>query len=87
MSFNDSVSDMLTRIRNATKIKEEIVDVPSSKLKEQIAQKFLEEGFIVRYETLAKGNRKTIRINLKYDKAKKLGVKVLKEDAFLSMIS
>jgi small subunit ribosomal protein S8 len=70
MAFNDPISDMLTRIRNAAKVRKEAVDIPASKLKEQVAAKLLDEGFIENTETIVKGSKKIIRIKLKYDKKK-----------------
>lgn len=71
MTITDPIADMLTRLRNAAMIKEEIVDIPASNLKIAIMKKLLDEGFIHKYEVLTKGNKKNIRVALKYDKSKK----------------
>ena len=63
----DPIADMLTRIRNASRAKHPRVDVPSSKLKVEIARILKEEGFIATYK-VAEGikTRKSLRIFLKY---------------------
>lgn len=66
MNLTDPIADMLTRIRNASKQKHELVDVPYSKIKENIAQILLTEGYISAFEVIDNGARKTIRITLKY---------------------
>jgi small subunit ribosomal protein S8 len=48
--MTDPVADMLTRIRNANRIERPIVDMPSTKLKQRIAQVLKDEGFIIDYQ-------------------------------------
>ena len=48
--MTDSIADMLTRIRNANRIESPAVDMPSTKLKERIAQVLKDEGFILDYQ-------------------------------------
>ena len=62
----DPIADMLTRIRNASAVKHEEVSVPYSKIKAQIAEIMLEEGYITGYEVLGEGIQKSINIKLKY---------------------
>jgi small subunit ribosomal protein S8 len=57
---------MLTRIRNASTVKHEDVTVPYSKIKTQIAEIMLEEGYIEGYEVVGEGIKKNINIKLKY---------------------
>ena len=70
--MTDPVADMLSRIRNASVARHQRVDVPSSKLKMEIARILHNEGYIQGYKALdAKpgvngGAQKTIRIFLKY---------------------
>ena len=66
MAMTDPIADMLTRIRNANSAKHKIVDVPSSKVKMQIADILLREGYINSYEMLEDGVKRTMRISLKY---------------------
>lgn len=66
MTFTDPIADMLTRIRNANMVKHASVDVPSSKIKQRLAEILSEEGFIKSYEVVEEDNRRLIRIELKY---------------------
>ncbi|HWP34298.1 MAG TPA: 30S ribosomal protein S8 [Thermodesulfobacteriota bacterium] len=65
--LTDPIADMLTRIRNASRARHETVDMPSSRLKERIAEVLKEEGYIKGYRTIPEGgNKVTLRIFLKY---------------------
>ena len=57
---------MLTRIRNANAAKHDTVDVPSSKMKNAIAEILLKEGYIAKYTLLEDGTKKNLHITLKY---------------------
>ena len=70
MNLTDPIADMLTRIRNAVRAKHTTVDVPYSKVKNQIANILLEEGFIADLEIVENGVNKNIRITLKYKDSK-----------------
>ena len=70
MSMSDPIADMLTRIRNANTAKHDTVDVPSSKMKKEIAEILLKEGYIAKYEIVQDGSFDTIHITLKYGKDK-----------------
>ena len=70
MNLTDPVADMLTRIRNASRAKHSIVDVPYSKVKNEIANILLKEGFIADSEIVENGTQKNIRITLKYKDSK-----------------
>ncbi len=48
--MTDPIADMLTRIRNANRIERPVVDMPSTKLKQRIAQVLKDEGFIIDYQ-------------------------------------
>lgn len=63
---NDTISDMLTRIRNANLVKHQIVQIPSTKMSLAIAQILKEEGFIEDFESYIENNRKYLLISLKY---------------------
>ena len=67
MAVTDPIADMLTRIRNAITVRHDVVPIPSSKMKVQLARILVEEGFIEGYEVF-KGNtpQGTIRIFLHY---------------------
>ena len=64
--MTDPIADMLTRIRNATMVNHERVEVPGSKLKKAIAQILKEEGFIRDYEWVDDGKQGVLRLYLKY---------------------
>jgi len=66
MYLTDPIADMLTRIRNANSATHEKVDIPFSKIKEKIAEILKEEGFISNYKVITDGNKKNIRVYLKY---------------------
>ena len=70
VNVTDSIADMLTRIRNANKQKHQTVDVPYSKVKNEIAKILLEEGYVSSFEVAENGSHKTLRIELKYDSNK-----------------
>ena len=67
MLSTDSIADMLTRIRNALKVKHPDVVVPASKEKTEIAKILLDEGYITSYEVKPNGKFNDIVITLKYD--------------------
>lgn len=67
MTMTDPIADMLTRVRNALKAAHESVDVPSSKLKIDLAKVLKSEGYIKNFKVLSEGPHGLIRIFLKYD--------------------
>jgi small subunit ribosomal protein S8 len=67
MSMTDPIADYLTRIRNAIKAKHTKVDIPFSKIKEEITKILLEYRYIQSYINIDDGNQGLIRIYLKYD--------------------
>ena len=71
MHATDVIADMLTRIRNAADAKHETVDIPASKLKRQIAQILLDEGYIREITDIDDKKQGIIRITLKYVDNKK----------------
>lgn len=72
MSVSDPIADMLTRIRNAGMAKKNIVYIPGSKLKIEIARVLKEEGYIGNYNFLEDTKQGVLKISLKYiDKGKK----------------
>jgi small subunit ribosomal protein S8 len=62
----DTISDMLTRIRNATMVKHQIVQIPVTKMSVAIANILKDEGFIVGFENYREGNREYLLLSLKY---------------------
>ena len=63
---NDSIADLLTRIRNAQTARHETVSVETSIMKRSIAQILLDEGYISSFEEVDNGKNKDIVITLKY---------------------
>ena len=70
MNLTDPIADMLTRIRNSAKAKHSTVDVPYSKVKNEIANILLKEGYVADIENVENGTHKNIRITLKYRDSK-----------------
>ena len=66
MAAHDTISDMLTRIRNACMVKHQTTQVPSTKMTRSIAQVLQSEGFIEGYEETGENVKKFIVITLKY---------------------
>ena len=62
----DPISDMLTRIRNALRIRAEKVDIPASRIKVEIARILKEEGFIKTYKILKDKRQGVLRIVPRY---------------------
>jgi small subunit ribosomal protein S8 len=71
MSMTDPVSDLLTRIRNATQARHETVDVPSSKMKLELVRILKEEGYIDNFVLNRETHQGVIRIYLRYTSGKK----------------
>ncbi|WP_370979618.1 30S ribosomal protein S8 [Agaribacterium sp. ZY112] len=69
MSMQDTVADMLTRIRNAQAVGKANVVIPSSTLKVEIARVLLEEGYISGYD-VAGEVKKDLTVELKYFEGK-----------------
>ena len=71
MSLTDPIANMLTSIRNALQAKKETVDVPASKISEQILSIFKETGYIEDFRLLKDSVQGTLKIYLKYEQNKK----------------
>jgi small subunit ribosomal protein S8 len=63
---NDTISDMLTRIRNANMVRHQIVQIPSTKISLAITNILKEEGYIEDFETYSENNKKYLLVSLKY---------------------
>ena len=63
---NDTIADMLTRIRNANLAKHQIVQIPSTKLTRNIAKVLFSEGLINSFEELKNGLNSSLLLSLKY---------------------
>lgn len=70
--MTDTISDYLTRVRNAIKANHRIVEVPSSNLKKEITKILLDKGYILSYKFEDKENTQgIIKIALKYNPVSK----------------
>jgi small subunit ribosomal protein S8 len=67
MSWSDPIADMLTRIRNASRVGKTQVNVKASKICEGIAAVLKREGYIQDYDRIDDGKQGLLRVTLKYD--------------------
>ncbi|HZO98905.1 MAG TPA: 30S ribosomal protein S8 [Terriglobia bacterium] len=65
-AVTDPIADMLTRIRNGIRARHQRVDMPSSRLKVEIARTLKEEGYISNFKIGEEGKKKILKIFLKY---------------------
>lgn len=71
--MTDTISDYLTRVRNAIKANHRIVEVPASNLKKEITKILFEKGYILNYKFEETANKQgVIKIALKYHPVTKL---------------
>ena len=75
---NDTIADMLTRIRNANAKKYKTVEIPGTKMTKGIADILTKEGFIDGYETNKLEVGEMLVVNLKYSKSKERVITGLK---------
>jgi small subunit ribosomal protein S8 len=66
-AVSDPVADMLTRIRNGIRARHTRVEMPSSRLKVEIARILKEEGYIGNFKVAEEEKKKVLRIGLRYD--------------------
>ena len=65
-AVTDPIADMLTRIRNGIQARHPRVDMPSSKLKVELARILKEEGYISNFKVGDEGKKKVLKVFLKY---------------------
>ena len=65
--FNDSISDLLTRIRNANTARKHLVVMPYSKMKQQVADILKESGFLEEVKVATDGGFKSLELSLPAD--------------------
>ena len=71
--MTDTVSDYLTRVRNAVSANHRIVEIPASNLKKEITKILFEKGYILNYKFEENEKKQgTIKIALKYNSTNKL---------------
>ncbi|CAD5941848.1 30S ribosomal protein S8 [Planktothrix tepida] len=67
MAANDTIADMLTRIRNSCMARHQTTQIPSTKMTRSIAQVLKQEGFIGDFEETGEGIKKYLVVSLKYN--------------------
>jgi small subunit ribosomal protein S8 len=78
MAVSDPIADMLTRIRNGCQSRLKTVDIPSSKMKLEIAKVLLRHRLIANYKYLDDGRQGTIQLFLKYNEKEQSAISGLK---------
>lgn len=76
--MTDPIADMLSRVRNALKIKKIHVDIPASRIKAQIAKILREGGYISNVKYIDDGLQGKIRIYLRYTESNESVIEGLK---------
>nr|SCW23032.1 Ribosomal protein S8 [Nemalion sp. H.1444] len=71
---NDTIADMLTRIRNASLARHQLVQVPATKMTRNIIKVIKEEGFIDYYEEVSENLQSFLLVSLKYNGKKRESV-------------
>jgi small subunit ribosomal protein S8 len=66
--LTDPIADMLTRIRNANKAMHDRVEMPNSRMKQEIARLLKDEGYIKDYRVVAGSPFDTLVVELKFGK-------------------
>lgn len=67
MSLTDPIADMLTRIRNASRVNKAEVNIRASNICEGIAAVLKQEGYIIDFDRIDDNKQGTLRVTLKYD--------------------
>ena len=70
MAINDTISDMLTRIRNAQAVQKTTVNIPASKVKTGIASVLKDEGFVSDFRDVEVGGKPALEVTLKYQEGR-----------------
>jgi small subunit ribosomal protein S8 len=69
MNITDPIADMITRIRNAARIRRREVQMPSSKLKIELAKILKDEGYIKNYKVSEDKKQGVLALTLKYSES------------------
>lgn len=64
--MTDPIADMLARIRNAIQVRDQRVEMPSARLKVEIARILKDEGYISNFKVSEEAKKKVLRITLRY---------------------
>lgn len=78
--MTDPIADYLTRLRNAISAGHRVVEIPSSRIKQEITKVLFDKGYILNYKFVdVDEHRSIIKVALKYDLAQKTNaIKALK---------
>ena len=80
MSWSDPIADMLTRVRNAQSAGLEIIEMPSSRMKSDIAKVLKEEGYVTDFEVEG-DTKKILRVALKYNQDEKPVIRGIRRES------
>lgn len=75
--LTDPIADMLTRLRNANLALHDTVEMPTSKMKQSVAQLLQDEGYISGYEV----DGRNLTVRLKYDKDRRRVLSGIRRDS------
>ena len=64
---SDPITDLLNRLRNGMRAGHDRVDVPASRVKENLVKVLADEGYVASYRRVEEKGRPILRIGLKYD--------------------
>ncbi|MCP3678128.1 MAG: 30S ribosomal protein S8 [Deltaproteobacteria bacterium] len=76
--MSDPIADLLTRVRNAAKAGHKIVEIPSTKVKQEILRIMQDDGYIGGFEVIKSGDRAVIKVRLRYMAGKRGAISNLK---------
>jgi small subunit ribosomal protein S8 len=79
--MTDPIADMLTRVRNACKAQHRKVDIPSSKIKREIARLLKDAGFIHNYAYVDDNRQGYLRLYLKYSVEEECAIQGIKRQS------
>lgn len=68
MSMTDPVADLLTRVRNASKARKPVVDVPASNIKREIVRILKDNKYVRDYIDLPDNKQGILRVYLRYSR-------------------
>ncbi|WP_345952095.1 MULTISPECIES: 30S ribosomal protein S8 [unclassified Mucilaginibacter] len=66
MMNTDPIADYLTRVRNAIKANQRVVEIPASNLKKEITKVLFDKGYIANFKFEDNGPQGNIKVALKY---------------------
>ena len=78
MVLTDPIADMLTRIRNANTVYHEVVEIPASNIKLELARIMKEEGFIKDFDVVPGETQNVLRVTMRYGANKQRVIRGLK---------